>query len=277
MLLAWLLSGSLFMAQSPPSPVHRDEGTDTTAVVTGQSVQDTNASGHETGIDHRLNSDEPKKKLTLLSPGRHIHHRELEAELEVYPFNILVPAEPVIKNEVVIDYHRFSENEKWLGGARFFLVTGTHYRDIRETHGLLMYTEGYFGSRCLQLGGEVGSLAGVEYLSVGPQIAIYDNLVFKRLALISRVYPDYVLGYEFTTQEFHVLKNLKWSATGMCRYLPYPDERIFQFSSWFSLTHLEWISVGVEYEYHKVPDVSNSHSPEESPHELYLGVRFELQ
>lgn len=39
-------------------------------------------------------------------------HDNLETELEFYPLNIIVPSDPVFKNEAMFDYHKFSANEK---------------------------------------------------------------------------------------------------------------------------------------------------------------------
>ena len=204
----------------------------------------------------------------------HPKHKIVETELEMYPFNIVVPNDPVIKNEAMFDYHSYSNNEKFLGGVRFFTEANTHYMHERDMKDLLMYTEAYYGLGNFQLGVELGSVTGEEYISVGPQFTVYDNVIFKRLSVISRVYPDLVAGYEFTTQELGLVDGLNLSATGMCRIVVPCDERIIQVSSWLSFERFKGFFVGVEYEYNNAA-YYNSHTFERN-HEFFLGVKFEL-
>lgn len=201
-------------------------------------------------------------------------HEDLETELEIYPFNIIKPGDPVIKNEAMFDYHLYSENEKLLGGVRFFADANTHYESVRDMKDLIMYTEGYFGYKILQMGVEVGSITGEEYISAGPQITSYDNAVFKRVSFISRLLPDIVLGYEFTTQEARLFDKLKLSGTGMGRVAMHNDERVIQASLWLSHEKLKGFFFGVEYEYNNARFYNNN--PFETNHELFLGLKFEL-
>jgi hypothetical protein len=204
----------------------------------------------------------------------HPKHKIVETELEIYPFNMVVPNDPVIKNEAMFDFHAYSDDEKFLGGVRFFTEANTHYRKERDMKDLLMYTEGYYGLENFQLGVELGSVTGEEYLSVGPQFTIYDNVVFKRVSISSRIFPDLVLGYEFTTQELVIFEGINLSATGMCRLVIPCDERIVQVSSWISFEHFKGFFIGLEYEYNNA-DFFNAHTYERN-HEVFLGAKFEL-
>src|SRR5687767_6497722 len=56
-----------------------------------------------------LSSHDPKV-------NRHPEHKDLETELEIYPFNIGVPSDPSVKNEAMFDYHLYSDDERFLGG-----------------------------------------------------------------------------------------------------------------------------------------------------------------
>jgi hypothetical protein len=206
---------------------------------------------------------------------KHPRHKNLETELEFYPFNLVVPNDPVIKNEAMIDYHAYSPNERFLGGVRFFTEANTHYKFDRDMKDLLMYTEAYYGFGCFQLGAELGSITGEEYFSVGPQFTVYDNVIFKRVSVISRVFPDLVLGYEFTSQELKLFDGVNLSATGMCRILVPSDEQIIQVSTWVSFEKLHGVFFGVEYEYNNA-SYFNSHTYERN-HEFFLGVKFELK
>lgn len=203
-----------------------------------------------------------------------VKHEDLETELEMYPFNITVPNDPVIKNEAMFDYHNHSSSEKFIVGARFFADANTHYEGGRDMKDLLMYTELYYGFRMFQIGGEAGSVTGHEYLSIGPQFTTYDNQVFKRVSVIARVYPDYVLGYEFTTQEWNVTKKVKLSATGMGRLVLPSNQTVIQASAWVSIERFKGVFIGVEYEYNSAKSYNTF--VYELNNELFLGLKFEL-
>lgn len=201
-------------------------------------------------------------------------HEDLETELELYPLNLIRPGDPVVKNEAMFDYHLYSNNEKLLGGVRFFADANTHYESSREMKDLIMYTEGYFGYKYFQIGAEVGSITGEEYLSIGPQITAYDNLIFKRVSIISRIVPDYVLGYEYTTQELKLFHVFKLSSTGMGRIALTSKQMVIQASAWISLEKLKGVFFGVEYEYNNATYFNNNKF--EVNNELFFGVKFEL-
>ncbi len=221
------------------------------------------------------------KGLSLIHPrgddslSREIRkHEDLETELELYPLNIIRPGDPVVKHEAMFDYHLYSNNEKLLGGVRFFADANTHYEGARDMKDLIMYTEGYFGTKIFQLGAEVGSITGQEFLSIGPQITAYDNLVFKRVSLISRVFPDYVFGYEYTTQELKLFHIFKLSSTGMGRATFPTNQMVIQASLWISLEKLRGVFFGVEYEHNNATYFNNNKF--ETNDELFFGVKFEL-
>ena len=201
-------------------------------------------------------------------------HKDLETELELYPVNLLNFRDPVIKNEAMFDYHLYSKNEKLLGGVRFFGDANTHYEGTREMKDLIMYTSGYFGFKNFQMGAEIGSISSEEYISVGPQFTSYDNLIFKRVSIISRVVPDFILGYEFTTQEAKLFKQVKISGTGMGRMVLPSNETVIQASLWLSFEKLKGAFFGVEYEYNNAKYFNNNKF--ETNNELFFGVKFEL-
>ncbi len=227
----------------------------------------------------QTNAGGPEMADLHLSPAKvdgkePVKHEDLETELEMYPFNITVPNDPVIKNEAMFDYHNHSSSEKFIVGARFFADANTHYEGGRDMKDLLMYTELYYGFRMFQLGGEAGSVTGHEYLSLGPQFTTYDNFIFKRVSVISRVYPDYVLGYEFTTQEWNVTKKIKLSGTGMGRLVLPSNQTVIQASAWLSIEKFKGVFLGVEYEYNSAKSYNTF--VYELNNELFLGLKFEL-
>ena len=217
----------------------------------------------------RLGQKEGKENHKLLK------HENLETELELYPFNIVVPDDPVIKNEAMFDYHVETNDEKMLLGARFFSDANTHYEDTRDMKDLIMYTEAYYGWKMLQLGLEVGSVTGEEYISVGPQFTTYDHLIFKRMSVVTRLYPDVVVGYEYTTQEGHISKNIMISSTGMGRLVFPSKQTVTQVSLWISFEKPSGVFIGVEYEYNNALGFNNYKY--ERPNELFFGVKFELK
>ena len=62
----------------------------------------------------------PQPVVSSTTPKEIVKHDNLETEIEFYPFNLIVPSDPVVKNEVMFDYHRFHKQDKLLGGIRFF-------------------------------------------------------------------------------------------------------------------------------------------------------------
>jgi hypothetical protein len=201
-------------------------------------------------------------------------HDNLETELEFYPFNIIIPSDPVIKNEAMFDYHKFSRTEKSLSGLRFFGDANTRWMNTRDMKDLIMYTEFYYGLKHFQIGAETGSVTAQEYLSIGPQYVAYDSRLFRRVALVSRVAPDFVLGYEFTTQEFKLFDGVKISSTGMGRMVFPSYQTVIQASLWTSFEKMNGIYFGVEYEYNSARfynDFKFAHNSE-----LFLGIKAEL-
>jgi hypothetical protein len=210
---------------------------------------------------------------TLFSKER-VKHEALETELEIYPFNMVVPNDPVIKNEAMFDYHLFFKKEKLLGGIRFFADANTHWAKARDMKDLILYTEIYYGFKNFQIGAETGSVTGQEYLSLGPQFTHYDSKLFKRASLVSRVLPDYVLGYEFTTQEANLSHNMKISSTGMGRIVLPSNQTVIQASIWVSFKNIRGIYFGMEYEYNNAAYFGNFRF--ETNHELFFGLKAEL-
>jgi len=211
--------------------------------------------------------------LSLGKPDEIIKHDALETEIEFYPFNMIVPSDPVVKNEVMFDYHRFNKSEKLLGGIRFFADANTYWASERDMKDLIMYTEAYYGFKNVQLGMESGSVTGKEYLSIGPQYVGYDTKLFRRVALVSRVVPDFVLGYEFTSQEFNVSRRIKLSSTGMGRMVFPSYQTVSQVSIWASFEKIKGIYFGVEYEYNSAASYNNW---QVTNNELFLGIKAEL-
>ncbi|MCC6685156.1 MAG: hypothetical protein IT247_08800 [Bacteroidia bacterium] len=204
----------------------------------------------------------------------HPKHEDLETELEIYPFNMVVPDDPVIKNEAMFDYHKHSKSGKMLGGIRFFADANTHWAKARDMKDLILYTELYYGFKHFQLGGETGSITGEEFMTLGPQFTLYDSKIFKRVSLISRVLPDYVFGYEYTTQEAHFLHGMTLSSTGMGRIVTPANKAIIQASAWVSFKGLRGVYFGIEYE-HNNSKYFNTHKFEVND-ELFLGIKAEL-
>jgi hypothetical protein len=201
-------------------------------------------------------------------------HDNLETELEFYPFNIVVPSDPVFKNEAMFDYHKFSSTEKSVYGVRFFADANTHWAKTRDMKDLIMYTEFYYGLKHFQLGMETGSVTGEEYVSIGPQYVTYDSKAFRRLSLVSRVFPDFVLGYEFTTQEFNLFDHVNISSTGMGRMVFPSYQRVVQASVWLSFEKIKGMYFGVEYEYNSASSYNNFRF--ETNNELFFGIKAEI-
>lgn len=201
-------------------------------------------------------------------------HESLETELELYPLNIVVPNDPVIKNEAMFDYHDVLGEGKYLGGIRFFADANTHWKKPRDMQDLILYTEFYFGLKNLQLGIETGSITGEEYLSAGPQFVNYDGKYFKRISIISRLFPDYVMGYEYTTREFRLPYKFTISSTGMGRTTIPANQTVLQASIWFTRLGKR-LYVGVEYEFNNAK-FFNQFSFEKRQ-ELFFGLKFELR
>jgi len=202
-----------------------------------------------------------------------VRHDNLETEIEFYPFNMIVPSDPVVKNEVMFDYHRFNYSGKLLGGIRFFADANTYWGGERDMKDLIMYTEAYYGFKNFQLGLESGSVTGQEYLSIGPQYVGYDTKIFRRIALVSRVLPDFALGYEFTSQEFEITENMRWSSTGMGRMVFPSYQTVSQVSLWVSFKKIKGMYFGFEYEYNSAASYNNW---KVTNNELFLGIKAEL-
>jgi len=210
----------------------------------------------------------------ILSAEATVKHGNLETELEFYPFNMIIPNDPVIKNEAMFDYHKFSPTEKYLYGVRFFADANTHWAKTRDMKDLIMYTEIYYGLKNFQIGAESGTVTGEEYLSVGPQLVHYDSKLFRRASLVSRVLPDFVLGYEFTTQEFNFYDHVKISSTGMGRMVLPSYQTVIQASVWISFEKLKGLYFGIEYEYNSASSYNNFRF--ETNNELFFGIKAEL-
>ncbi len=229
----------------------------------------------QTNGDKNENSELSSKSETVIKVKRkHAKHEDLETELEIYPFNIIVPEDPVIKNEAMFDYHKYDNSEMFIYGVRFFGDANTHWAGKRDMKDLLMYTEMYYGYKSFQLGLETGTVTGEEYLSLGPQYTYYDSKIFKRVSIISRVLPDYVLGYEFTSQEAELFHKIKISSTGMGRIVLPTNQTVIQASIWTSFEGLKGVFFGFEYEYNNAQFYNNFRF--ETNHELFFGVKAEL-
>lgn len=224
---------------------------------------------------HSIYSQSKKENsISRDAPKDIVKHDDLETELEFYPFNMIVPSDPVIKNEVMFDYHKSYKQEKLLAGVRFFADANTHWAKTRDMKDLIMYTEVYYGFKNFQLGAETGSVTAQEYLSIGPQYVGYDTRLFRRVALVSRVLPDFVLGYEFTSQEFNIHNKVKISSTGMGRMVFPSYQTVAQVSLWTSFEKIKGIYFGVEYEYNSATFYNNWKY--ETNHELFFGIKAEL-
>lgn len=203
-----------------------------------------------------------------------LKHKALETELELYPLNLIDLHDPVIKNEAMFDYHEFLAEDKLLTGLRFFADANTHWAESRDMEDLLMYTEFYFGFSNFQIGAETGSITGNEYLSIGPQLTHYDKRFFKRISLIIRLYPDFVIGYEHTTAELKLLNTINLSSTGMGRMVFPSEQTVLQLSLWLSSPKIKHFFIGVEYEYNNARQFN--YIRHETPNVLFLGLKVEL-
>ncbi len=228
--------------------------------INGQPIDGINSGGHPSSSNSTIESI--------------VKHDNLETELEFYPFNLIVPSDPVIKNEAMFDYHKFTANEKSLYGVRFFADANTHWVKTRDMRDLIMYTELYYGFRHFQIGAESGTVTAQEYLSIGPQFVTYDSKIFRRAAIVSRVVPDLVLGYEFTTQEFNLFDHVKISSTGMGRMVFPTYQTVIQASVWASFEKLKGLYFGFEYEYNNATFYNNFRF--ETNSEVFFGIKAEL-
>lgn len=139
---------------------------------------------------------------------------------------------------------------------------------------LIMYTEFYYGLKNFQLGVETGSVTAEEYVSIGPQFVTYDSKIFRRASLVSRVFPDFVLGYEYTTQEFKLFDHVNISSTGMGRMVFPSYQTVSQASLWLSFEKVKGIYFGVEYEYNSASSYNNFKFT--TNNELFFGIKAEL-
>ena len=243
--------------------------TDFLAIVTLLFLVLTNSRLYSQTEDSIKRNDEHPPKIEEI-----VQHDNLETELEFYPLNLINPSDPVIKNEAMFDYHKFAKDEKTIHGVRFFADANTHWAKNRDMKDLIMYTEFYYGFKHLQLGAETGSVTAEEYISVGPQYVAYDNKLFRRASLVSRVFPDFVLGYEYTTQEFRFFDHVKISSTGMGRMVFPSYQTVSQASIWASFDWIKGLYFGVEYEYNSAKSYNNFKF--EQNNELFFGIKAEL-
>ena len=210
---------------------------------------------------------------TLKTQAQHeekCEEKKLELEGELYFRNLIHFPENVIKNEVMIDYHENDTSRsgrKTLLGLRFFNDANLHW-EHRQMTDLIWYTEAYWGLRNFQIGAELGSVSGLEYISAGPQLTSYNNPLFKRCALNTRVIPDLIFGYEFTTQELKI-GPIHLSSTGTGRFIVPTKQFVVQASLWISSKNLKSLYWGFEYEYNS--------SKIENPQELFFGMKLELK
>lgn len=226
--------------------------------------------------DSTLHPREWHEKIGEIAPEEphYVDDGHLETEIEAYPFNVVVPNDPVVKNEVMINFHRFLKNDKYLLNARFFADGNTHWKKHRDMKDLIMYTEMVFGWKNFQLGAEIGSVTGAEYLSFGPQFTAINNKIFKRVAIITRVFPDRVIGYEYTTKELKISKGALLSSTGTSRIVFPSKQKVYQASLWLSFEKWKGIYTGLEFEHNNANIYNNIVF--ERPNELFLGIKFEL-
>lgn len=237
------------------------------------------------GFIAALAQEEPtvkKEEIAASAKEEHKHAKEehkhirgiLEAELEIYPVNILHVTDRLVKNEAMIDYHLFSKNERQIFGMRFFVDEITHLGEKRHMKDLFIYTQIYYGFKIFQLGAEIGSVTGQHYISFGPQYTHYDASLFKRISLITRVFPDYLIGYEYTTKELEVFHGTYLSSTGTGRMVLPCNQQVIQASIWVSFDKLEGLYFGAEYEYNNASEFN--HFKFETPSEFFVGVKAEL-
>src|SRR6185369_12695167 len=102
----------------------------------------------------------------------------------------------------------------------------------------------------------------------------YDSKFFRRAAVVSRVIPDLVLGYEFTTQEFNLFDHVKISSTGMGRMVFPTYQTVIQASAWASFEKLKGLYFGFEYEYNNAQFYNNFKF--ETNSEVFFGIKAEL-
>jgi hypothetical protein len=209
--------------------------------------------------------------LDFPNPHQRKHHEEkrLELEGELYFRNLIYLPENVLKSEILIDYHDNDSafyGKKTLFGLRFFDLINEQWEN-RQLIDLIWYTEGYWGFKHFQLGAEMGTLSGQEYISVGPQFTDYNTRIFKRFALNTRVFPDLIFGYEFTTQELE-FGHFRLSSAGTSRFIMSTEQFLIQSSIWVSSKMMKSLYWGFEYEYNS--------SKIEKPQELFFGLKVEL-
>lgn len=235
-----------------------------------------NIIAQENHPDSTFHPREWHEKMGEIAPEEphYVDNGHLETEIEAYPFNVVVPNDPVVKNEVMINFHRFIKDHKYLINSRFFLDANMHWKGHRDLKDLIMYTEFVFGYELIQLGAEIGTVTGSEYISVGPQLTAVNNKIFKRVALVTRIFPDRVLGYEYTTKEMKFIKGSLLSSSGTSRFVLHSKQKVYQASLWLSFEKWKGVYMGFEYEHNNANIFNNIVF--ERPNELFFGVKFEL-
>ena len=199
---------------------------------------------------------------------------KLNAELEIYPINAVNPTDPVIKNEAMFDYHDFYKGDH-LFNVRFFGDANTHWDKERDMEDLIMYSEIVYGFKYVQFGFETGTVTGKEYIGLGINLTAYDTKIFKRASLVTRIFPDYVVGYEYTTKELKIFHNVFLSSTGTSRIILPNMEMVIQASAWISFEKFPNFYIGMEYEYNNANFYHTIRR--ETPHELFGGIKIEFQ
>lgn len=186
---------------------------------------------------------------------------KLEIEQELYPIDLKNLYSNLIKVETLVDLYKVNGGINY--GLRSFFNINYH-TGSDNFKDMVMYTQSYVGRKWYAIGAEIGSIGNKkDYFSLGPQLVIYDRWKFERLSVNSRVWPEYVLGAEYTTEEFfHCV-----SSTGMFRHLMETGEIVAQASIWVKPFRIDNLNLGVEYEF-------NNSKIQGEEHEFFLGIKF---
>lgn len=245
--------------------------------------------------------DATKKEKPLGWYFKEKEHFRLESEIEGYFRDVLEPEKNFGKVEAMIDWHDYylrkkekvnlskQEHKKSnplkpkkekvnLLGIRYFNDANLHISK-KDMTDLIWYAEAYYGKRLFQVGVEVGSVSGKEYLGIGPQFTIYDHGCFKRLAVNMRAWPSVtdpepVFGAEYTSQEL-TNDRVTFSSTGMVRWILNTGQTVVQSSIWLSFADYENFYLGAEYEFNN--EQKYNQFVKDSKNTIFVGIKVELK
>jgi hypothetical protein len=206
----------------------------------------------------------------------------VEAETYIPP-NLFDLQELSTKDELMADYHKTTQNGN-LFEFRFYYDGNVYYTgDEHNLRDLVKNVQWSYGKKNVQISFENGTVTGKEYLGLGLKSTTFDNKFLKRGSAVAMYYPsksvnqfeNFVLGFEYTTQEVEwEYPGIILSSTGTGRLILPTGQTVVQGSVWFSTEKMDWLYIGIEYEYNNASHFNDITIKE--PHELYLGFKIEF-